>query len=114
MSVRNPFLLEKLATHPNILALNCYRLSQGYVIHRSDPGGPAAWINALSPWHHVFKDTVYATQEILGDAIAVCHLISDTLNVSDSLRLDLQNICHLGEKLEGCDSPVYASHRRHG
>ncbi len=45
---------------------------QGYVIHANIPGGPVAWISALSPWHHVMKDTLYATQEILGDAVAVC------------------------------------------
>ena len=53
------------------VAMNCYRMIQGYVIHAGDPGGPAAWIGALAPWHHVFKDTIYATQEMLGDAVAV-------------------------------------------
>ena len=53
------------------VSMNCYRMIQGYVIHARDPGGPAAWIGALAPWHHVFKDTVYATQEMLGDAVAV-------------------------------------------
>ncbi|KAI0688390.1 hypothetical protein BC835DRAFT_1372894 [Cytidiella melzeri] len=53
------------------VSMNCYRMIQGYVVHRSDPGGPAAWIGALAPWHHVFKDTIYATQEMLGDAVAI-------------------------------------------
>lgn len=44
---------------------------QGYVIHGSDPGGPVAWLGALPPWHHVIKDTLYANQEIMGDAVAV-------------------------------------------
>lgn len=52
-------------------AMNCYRLIEGYVIHRSDPGGPAAYLSALAPWHHVFKDTIYASQEMFGDAVAV-------------------------------------------
>ena len=51
--------------------MNCYRLIQGYVVHAGDPGGPAAWFGALSPWDHVLKDTLFATQEILGDAVAV-------------------------------------------
>ena len=55
--------------------MNCYRMIQGYVIHRDDPGGPPAWIGALAPWHHVFKDVLYATQEMLGDAVAVCHVV---------------------------------------
>ncbi|EKM51486.1 uncharacterized protein PHACADRAFT_261647 [Phanerochaete carnosa HHB-10118-sp] len=53
------------------LSLNCYRLIQGYVIHRDYPGGPSAWFSVLSSWDHVTKDTLYATQEILGDAIAI-------------------------------------------
>ena len=51
--------------------MNCYRMVEGYVIHRNDPGGPVAWYAALAPWHHVFKDTIYATQEMIGDAAAV-------------------------------------------
>ena len=53
------------------VSMNCYRMVQGYVIHAHEPGGPVAWVGALAPWHHVFKDTVYATQEMLGDAVAV-------------------------------------------
>ena len=51
--------------------MNCYRMIQAYVVQRDGPGGPAGYINKLSPWDHVFKDTLYATQEILGDAVAV-------------------------------------------
>ncbi|KAF7795068.1 hypothetical protein EIP86_006212 [Pleurotus ostreatoroseus] len=53
------------------LAMNCYRMINGYVIHAADAGGPVGYISALSPWHHVFKDTLYATQEIMGDTVAV-------------------------------------------
>ncbi|GJE87833.1 hypothetical protein PsYK624_039160 [Phanerochaete sordida] len=53
------------------VGLNCFRLVQGYVIHAGDPGGPAAFFNRLDPWDHVMKDTLYATQEILGDAVAI-------------------------------------------
>ena len=51
--------------------MNCFRMIDAYVVHRNDPGGPVAHIGALAPWDHVFKDTIYATQEILGDAVAV-------------------------------------------
>ncbi|KAJ3551279.1 hypothetical protein NM688_g4795 [Phlebia brevispora] len=53
------------------VSMNCFRMVEAYVIHRDDPGGPVAWISALAPWHHVFKDTLYATQEMLGDAAAI-------------------------------------------
>lgn len=49
---------------------------EAYVIHRNDVGGPVAWISKLAPWDHVFKDTLYATQEMLGDAAAVRHSFS--------------------------------------
>lgn len=53
------------------VGFNCFRLVQGYVLHGDDPGGPAAWFSILSSWDHVTKDTLYATQEILGDAMAI-------------------------------------------
>ncbi|KIP06300.1 hypothetical protein PHLGIDRAFT_91050 [Phlebiopsis gigantea 11061_1 CR5-6] len=53
------------------VAMNCYRMIEAYVIRRDEPGGPAAYIGRLAPWDHVFKDTLYATQEILGDAVAI-------------------------------------------
>lgn len=56
-------------------AMNCYRMIDAYVVHRNDPGGPVAHMGALAPWDHVFKDTIYATQEMLGDAVAVSLLI---------------------------------------
>ena len=55
--------------------MNCYRMIMAYVIKRDEPGGPAAYIGALAPWDHVFKDTLYATQEMLGDAVAVCIIL---------------------------------------
>jgi len=53
------------------VSMNCYRMVEAYVIHRDDLGGPVAWIAKLAPWHHVFKDTLYATQEMFGDAVAI-------------------------------------------
>jgi len=53
------------------LGMNCYRLIRGYVDFASAPGGPAAYLSELAPWDHVFKDTIYATTELLGDAISI-------------------------------------------
>ncbi|KAH8102037.1 hypothetical protein BXZ70DRAFT_1006664 [Cristinia sonorae] len=53
------------------LAMNCYRMIQGYVVHVNDPGGAVAYIGDLRPWDHIFKDTIYATTEIFGDAVAI-------------------------------------------
>ncbi|KAJ7432399.1 hypothetical protein FB451DRAFT_1420643 [Mycena latifolia] len=53
------------------VAMNCYRLVRGYVDFRTIPGGPVGYLGVLSTWHHIFKDTLYATQSILGDAVAV-------------------------------------------
>ncbi|KAH8099400.1 hypothetical protein BXZ70DRAFT_1009209 [Cristinia sonorae] len=53
------------------LAMNLYRLIEGYVVHVYEPGGAQAYLGNLASWHHVFKDTLYATQEIFGDAVAI-------------------------------------------
>ncbi|THH32870.1 hypothetical protein EUX98_g1344 [Antrodiella citrinella] len=53
------------------LAMNCYRMIQGYVIHVDEPGGAVAYLGDLRPWHHIFKDTLYATQEIFGDGVGI-------------------------------------------
>lgn len=68
--------------------MNCFRMIRGYVEHANTPGGAVAYIGALAPWDHVFKDTLYATQEIFGDAVAVWHLL-DTSRIIDSLKSDL-------------------------
>ena len=41
---------------------------RGYVDHATTPGGAVAYIGNLATWDHIFKDTLYATQEIFGDA----------------------------------------------
>lgn len=51
--------------------MNCFRMIRGYVDHATTPGGAVAYIGNLASWDHVFKDTLYATQEIFGDAVAV-------------------------------------------
>jgi uncharacterized membrane protein len=53
------------------VSMNCYRMVMAYCINRLSPGGPVGYISQLAPWDHVFKDTLYATQEILGDAVAI-------------------------------------------
>ena len=53
------------------LTMNIFRLVRGYVDHADTPGGPAGYIGDVSRWDHVLKDTLYATQEILGNAAAV-------------------------------------------
>lgn len=56
-------------------AMNCYRMIQGYVVHVNEPGGAVAYIGDLRKWDHIFKDTLYATQEIFGDGVAVRSLV---------------------------------------
>ncbi|KAF7309068.1 hypothetical protein MKEN_01108400 [Mycena kentingensis (nom. inval.)] len=53
------------------LAMNCFRLVRGFIDLRDEPGGPLAYLGVLKFWDHIFKDTLYATQSILGDAVAV-------------------------------------------
>ncbi|KAK7695608.1 hypothetical protein QCA50_000244 [Cerrena zonata] len=51
--------------------MNCFRMIRGFVDHATSPGGAVGYLGALAPWDHVFKDTLYATQEILGDGVAI-------------------------------------------
>jgi len=53
------------------ISLNFFRTLRGYVVYGSSPGGPLAYLGTLSTWHQISKDTLYATQSILGDAVAV-------------------------------------------
>ncbi|KAJ7862821.1 hypothetical protein B0H13DRAFT_2566015 [Mycena leptocephala] len=53
------------------VAINCFRLVTGFADFADAPGGPVAYLAELQLWHHIAKDTVYATQSILGDAAAV-------------------------------------------
>ncbi|KAJ7672837.1 hypothetical protein B0H17DRAFT_1083527 [Mycena rosella] len=53
------------------VAMNCFRLIRGFSDFRDTPGGPVGYLGNLALWDHVFKDTLYATQSILGDAVAV-------------------------------------------
>ncbi|KAJ7510715.1 hypothetical protein B0H11DRAFT_1955888 [Mycena galericulata] len=53
------------------VAINCYRLIRGYVDFGTAPGGPVGYLGVISTWHFIFKDVLYATQSILGDAAAV-------------------------------------------
>ncbi|KAJ3485677.1 hypothetical protein NLI96_g4794 [Meripilus lineatus] len=53
------------------ISMNCYRLVRAYTDKINDPGGAAAYLSELAPWDHVFKDTLYASQEMFGDAVAI-------------------------------------------
>ncbi|KAF4582651.1 hypothetical protein EYR40_002574 [Pleurotus pulmonarius] len=53
------------------LAMNGYRLLQGFAVHVGDEGGAVGYIGNLRRWDHVLKDTLYATQEILGNAAGI-------------------------------------------
>ncbi|KAJ4466768.1 hypothetical protein J3R30DRAFT_2214541 [Lentinula aciculospora] len=53
------------------LVMNAYRMVEGYVDYALTPGGAVAYIGNLRPWHHILKDTLYATQENLGSAAAI-------------------------------------------
>ncbi|KAI0072951.1 hypothetical protein K474DRAFT_1775067 [Panus rudis PR-1116 ss-1] len=59
------------------LGMNCYRLLCGYINHGGEPGGAVTYLSNLSSWSHIFKDTLYATQELFGDAVAIyrCYII---------------------------------------
>lgn len=61
------------------LAMNCYRLVRGYVDFALAPGGAAAYLSNLALWDHIFKDTIYATTEMLGDAVSIyrCWIVWD-------------------------------------
>ena len=65
LKVTNVFVDSRLQ------GMNCFRMIRGYVDHALTPGGAVAYLGNLAPWDHVFKDTLYATQEIFGDAVAV-------------------------------------------
>ncbi|KAJ3524988.1 hypothetical protein NM688_g8470 [Phlebia brevispora] len=53
------------------VSVNCHRMIEAYVIHRDASGGPALWMGILSRWSYVFKDALFVSMEILGDATAI-------------------------------------------
>ncbi|KIP03551.1 hypothetical protein PHLGIDRAFT_130071 [Phlebiopsis gigantea 11061_1 CR5-6] len=52
------------------VALGCFRLVQGFIVHVLDPG-PIAFFSEISSWHHVFCDTLMVVQEMVGGCIAI-------------------------------------------
>jgi hypothetical protein len=52
----------------------------GYVDFALSPGGAVEFLANLPVWHHTFKDALYGTQEIIGDAVAVCPLFIDPVH----------------------------------
>ncbi|KAL4255970.1 hypothetical protein AB1N83_011465 [Pleurotus pulmonarius] len=53
------------------LAMNGFRLLQGFALHAGDVGGPLTYLGNMRMWDHIMKDTLYATQEILGNAAGI-------------------------------------------
>ncbi|KAF8985508.1 hypothetical protein BDQ17DRAFT_1335858 [Cyathus striatus] len=53
------------------LAINCYRLLQGYTYQGPTHSGPVAYLSNRKAWHFILKDFLYATQENLGSAAAI-------------------------------------------
>ncbi|KAJ7046127.1 hypothetical protein C8F04DRAFT_1063374 [Mycena alexandri] len=53
------------------LSVDIFRLIRGYVDFRLAPGGPVGYIGQLNRWDHIMKDTLYATQSMVGDAAAI-------------------------------------------
>ncbi|KAJ3775200.1 hypothetical protein FB446DRAFT_638356 [Lentinula raphanica] len=53
------------------MAINAYRMVEGYVDHAQGPGGASAYMSNLRSWHYILKDVLYATQENLGIGAAI-------------------------------------------
>ncbi|KAJ7309401.1 hypothetical protein DFH08DRAFT_484995 [Mycena albidolilacea] len=53
------------------VAMNCFRLIRGFADSAAAPGGAVGYLAVLSRWDHIFKDTLYATQSIIGDSAGV-------------------------------------------
>ncbi|KAJ3524987.1 hypothetical protein NM688_g8471 [Phlebia brevispora] len=49
------------------VSANCYRMIEAYV----STVDPAIWMSILSEWSYVFKDILFVSMEILGDAAAI-------------------------------------------
>lgn len=87
---------------------------RGFVEHVNDPGGAVGYLGNLAPWDHVFKDTLYATQEILGDAVAV-RLILLYLNLriqTYAYCSDIPMLGHMGSQLAYRLPSMHAVHRQ--
>lgn len=50
------------------MSMNGWRVLQGFSVHSDDV---FAYLDNLTRWDQVFKDTLYVTQELLGGAAAV-------------------------------------------
>ncbi|KAK7028272.1 hypothetical protein R3P38DRAFT_2935085 [Favolaschia claudopus] len=69
------FLLFIIAT--THVSVNFTRIIKAFIIHRDEPGGPAAFFNELSEFTQMFGSTLYVAQTLLGDALALlrCYLV---------------------------------------
>lgn len=95
------------------LIMNAYRMVEGYVDYALAPGGAVAYIGNLVPWHHILKDTLYATQEILGSAAAVSCSFALPSRTDSTPRLDIPLLGALGPQLENHPFPLDVTHGQH-
>ncbi|KAF8992774.1 hypothetical protein BDQ17DRAFT_1217628, partial [Cyathus striatus] len=52
------------------LAIDCYRILQGFVDKRLDSSGPIAYLSDPNAWHYILRDILFGTQQTLGSAAA--------------------------------------------
>ncbi|KAF8978426.1 hypothetical protein BDQ17DRAFT_1265652, partial [Cyathus striatus] len=63
------------------LAINCYRLLQGYIDKRLAPSGPNVYLSDQTAWHYILKDILSGIQQDLGGAVAVSFLFTYPHNI---------------------------------
>ncbi|KAL4263549.1 hypothetical protein AB1N83_009742 [Pleurotus pulmonarius] len=82
-------------------AINCFRLLSAFTGHAENPSGAAAgYMGNLRRWDQIMKDTLYATQEILGNAAGIyrCFILWN----SDWRVIALPLLLLLGSFVSGC------------
>lgn len=53
------------------IGVNYTRIIQAFIVHRNEPGGPAAFFNELSNFTQIFGSTLYIAQTVIGDSVVV-------------------------------------------
>lgn len=53
------------------IGVNYTRIIKAFIIHRDEPGGPAAFFNELSEFTQIFGSTLYIAQTVIGDSVVV-------------------------------------------
>ncbi|EPT04835.1 hypothetical protein FOMPIDRAFT_1094714, partial [Fomitopsis schrenkii] len=59
------------------IGVNYTRIIQAFIVHRNEPGGPAAFFNELSNFTQIFGSTLYIAQTVIGDSVVLlrCYLV---------------------------------------